>query len=380
MNQATARAQRPGTRTDVVLTGFAAALRAAGLPVTPDRTQTFLQACARLGADQRVGVYWAARACLCPDPELVPVLDDVFSSWFTGQLPRRGRSRGALPPRPLPGLPDLGGSGRREQDQPDDAQVVRARASTQDLLRHRDLADLTPAERALLAELFARLHPRAPRRRSARLAAARRGRVDARATLREELRRGGEPGRLHHRRRATRPRGVVLLLDVSGSMTPYADALLRLGHVWMRSAPAGTEVFTIGTRLTRVSPALAVRDADTALRLAGQAVPDWSGGTRLGEVLQAFCDRWAHRGVARGAVVVVVSDGWERGDPGLLAEQMARLSRLAHRVVWVNPHRGKSGYTPVQSGIVAALPYVDDFLAGHSMATLEELTEVVARA
>jgi len=173
---------------------------------------------------------------------------------------------------------------------------------------------------------------------------------------------------------------VVLLVDVSGSMTAYADALLRLAHVWVRSAPRTTEVFTVGTRLTRVTVPLRGRDPERALREAGEAVPDWSGGTRLGEVLKAFLDRWGARGTARGAVVVLFSDGWERGTPGLLAEQMARLRRLAHRVIWVNPHRGKAGYRPVQGGIVAALPHVDDFVAGHSLATFAEVMEVVGRA
>jgi hypothetical protein len=140
------------------------------------------------------------------------------------------------------------------------------------------------------------------------------------------------------------------------------------------------EVFTLGTRLTHITRALRLRDVERAIVAAGDTVPDWSGGTRLGETLQVFLDRWGQRGTARGAVVVVVSDGWERGDATLLAEQMARLHRLAHRVVWMNPHRGKAGYEPVQGGIVAALPYVDDFVAGHSMATFEELIEVVARA
>jgi uncharacterized protein with von Willebrand factor type A (vWA) domain len=139
-------------------------------------------------------------------------------------------------------------------------------------------------------------------------------------------------------------------------------------------------VFTIGTRLTRVTRAMRIRDGEAAVAAAGDAVPDWSGGTRLGEVMQAFLDRWGQRGVARGAVVVIMSDGWERGDSALLREQMRRLHRLAHRVVWVNPHQGKDGYLPVQGGIVAAMPYIDDFVAGHSMATFEQALEVVARA
>jgi len=201
------------------------------------------------------------------------------------------------------------------------------------------------------------------------------------------LKRMGEPGEVAWRRPAQRPRRVVLLLDVSGSMSSYADALLRLAHRFShpkvdsrtRGAPR-VEVFTVGTRLTRVTRAMRMRDPERAIVAAGETVPDWSGGTRLGETLRIFMDRWGQRGLARGAVVVVFSDGWERGDAGLLGEQMRRLHALAHRVVWVNPHVGKHGYLPVQQGIVAALPYVDDLVAGHSLATFEDLIEVVADA
>ena len=190
---------------------------------------------------------------------------------------------------------------------------------------------------------------------------------------------GGEPVRPRHHRKATRPRRIVLLLDVSGSMSPTPTRCCA-SRTSSPAASRGTEVFTLGTRLTRVTRALRVRDPERALAAAGQAVPDWSGGTRLGETLRAFLDRWGRRGLARGAVVVVFSDGWERGDPALLAEQMARLRRLAHAVVWVNPHVGKDGYLPVQSGIVAALPYTDRLLAGHSLATLQDLLEVIRHA
>jgi uncharacterized protein with von Willebrand factor type A (vWA) domain len=175
---------------------------------------------------------------------------------------------------------------------------------------------------------------------------------------------------------------VVLLVDVSASLRPYADALLRLAHV-VATAPAGrgrVEVFTLGTRLTRVTLALQTSDPERALVRAGEQVPDWSGGTRLGETLKAFLDRWGARGMARGAVVVVFSDGWERGDSAELGEQMQRLSRLAHRVVWVNPHRGKEGYLPVQGGIRAVLPHCDDFVAGHSLRSFDEVLEVVGSA
>jgi uncharacterized protein with von Willebrand factor type A (vWA) domain len=361
---------------DEVLGGFAVALRAAGVPVTMDRTQAFLRACSIVGAAERGGVYWAGRATLCGDHDDLERYDKVFTAWFAGDalLPRaRRESLSRVTQADLSG--DDGGGGDGQEDG-----VVRAAASTTEVLRHRDIATMSPAERAELARLFGGLRPRPPQRISARRRIARRGEIDARRTLRDELRRGGEPARLQHRRRSTRNRRIVVLIDVSGSMGPYADSLLRFAHRVSRANPGRTEVFTIGTRLTRVSRAMRTRETEAALEAAGEVVPDWSGGTRLGEALQAFLDRWGQRGYARGAVAVIMSDGWERGDCVLLGEQMQRLRRLAHRIVWVNPHRGKLGYAPVQSGIVASLPYVDEFIAGHSMATFEEALEVIARA
>ena len=206
---------------------------------------------------------------------------------------------------------------------------------------------------------------------------SRSGALDPRRTVRAMLRRGGEPVRLEHRRRRVRPRRLVLVIDVSGSMQPYADPYLRFAHAAARRR-AGTEVFTIGTRLTRVTREIRDRDPSVALSAVAAAVPDWSGGTRLGELMQAFLDRWGQRGVARGAVVIVASDGWERGEADLLGRQMERLHRLAHRVVWVNPHRGQPGYAPMTAGMVAALPHVDDFVDGHSLAALERLAVVIS--
>ena len=160
-------------------------------------------------------------------------------------------------------------------------------------------------------------------------------------------------------------------------MQPYAEAMLRFAHAATRRR-AGAEVFTIGTRLTRVSRELSTPEPDAALRTVAAAVPDWSGGTRLGDLLKAFLDRWGQRGTARGAVVVIASDGWERGDPALLGEQMQRLQRLAHRVVWVNPHKAKPGYAPLTAGMAAALPWVDDFVDGHCLAALEQLAAVLS--
>lgn len=366
----------PGDAVPLLL-GFTRALRAAGVPVTQDRSHGFLEATALVGLDDRRATYWAGRATLCAGPDDLARYDQVFEAWFDprGELPRRrGDSEPAVPPSAA--LPSLDAPG--EGDTSDD-EVLRAKATTTDVLRHRDVATLDALERQRLATMFASLRPTAPTRRTARHEPWHRGRLDASRTLRDSLRRMGEPGDLAWRRRRVRPRRVVLLVDVSGSMSGYADALLRLAHRFVSAQPR-VEVFTVGTRLTHVTRALHHRDPDRAIVAAGEAVPDWSGGTRLGETLRVFLDRFGQRGMARGSVVVVFSDGWERGDAALLGEQMARLHRIAHRVVWVNPHRGKAGYEPVQGGIAAALPHCDDFVAGHSLATFAELVEVVGRA
>ncbi|WP_426565599.1 vWA domain-containing protein [Angustibacter sp. McL0619] len=366
----------------MVLAGFARTLRAAGVPVTPDRTAAFLTAAAEVGAGDRAGVYWAGRATLCADPDHLRLYDLAFDDWFGGRQPRaRGPEQPpTLPPTTMAALESEAGSGVPEDEQ----DPLRAAASSSEVLRHRDVADLDDVARTQMRQLLAELDVRLPSRRSSRRRPSGRGELDVRRTLREELRRGGEPGPLRYRRAARRPRRVVWLVDVSGSMAPYADVLLRLAHAQVRAGVgqgrSRVEVFTIGTRLTRVTPAFAHRDVELALRAAGEQVPDWSGGTRLGETLAAFNERWGRRGVARGAVVVVCSDGWERGDPVLLGEQVHQLHRLAHRLVWVNPHRGKEGYQPVQGGMAAVLPYVDDFVAGHSVASYARLMEVVARA
>jgi uncharacterized protein with von Willebrand factor type A (vWA) domain len=364
-----------------ILLGFARAVRAAGVPVSSDRAQTFLRAASVAGVGDERATYWAGRATLCSGPEDLDRYDQVFDAWFLADEKARGPRR-QRPDRTVvqAALEEQGSSAGEGHD---DADEMHALASATEILRHRDVAALSAREKARLAAMFASLHPRPPRRTATRRTPWRRGDVDAARTHRQMVRRMGEPADIAWRRRGLRARRLVLLVDVSGSMSPYADALLRLAHAFA-APPAGTseavEVFTVGTRLTHLTRAMRLRDPERAIVAASRTVPDWSGGTRLGETLKVFLDRWGQRGMARGAVVVVFSDGWERGDPALLGEQMLRLHRLAHRVVWVNPHRGKAGYEPVQQGIVAALPYVDDFVAGHSMATFEELIEVVAHA
>lgn len=359
---------------DEILLAFARAVRATGVPVTHDRSMTFLGAVARVGLDHPAAVRVAGRATLCANPDDLDRFDALFEAWFGEELPRTVPSAPAQPrPAPLPeDETDSAGDGG-------DDETIRALASSEEVLRHRDVAELSHAEKAEMHRLLATLSPPTPRRRARRRTPHRWGEVDAARTLRATLRHHGEPGRVAWRRRGMRARRVVLLVDVSGSMSRYADTLLRLGHRFV-VAGGPVEVFTLGTRLTRVTPALRHRDPERALVAAGATVPDWSGGTRLGETLRAFLDRWGQRGLARGAVVVVFSDGWERGDARLLGEQAARLRRLAHAVVWVNPHRGRAGYEPVQVGVVAVLPHVDHFVAGHSLSAYRQVCEVIADA
>ncbi|MEV0797185.1 VWA domain-containing protein [Kribbella sp. NPDC050281] len=360
---------------DLALAGFASALRHAGLAVTSDRVHLFLQAVAALDAGVTADVYWAGRAALCTGPDDTARYDEVFAAWFSGERSNGAARRTTAQSSVQAALEVDDSAGSQDGDQSSNAS-----ASTTEVLRHRDVAELSASDRAHLNRLFGSLRPRIPVRRTVRRRPSHRGDIDPRRTLRAQLRQVGEPARVHYRRRGTRPRRVVVLVDVSGSMRPYADSLLRLAHTVVQRAPRSVEVFTIGTRLTRVTPALRRGDAESALRSAGSVVPDWSGGTRLGEVLKVFLDRWGQRGMARRSIVVVCSDGWERGDTTLLGAQVQRLAALAHRVVWLNPHRGKPGYLPVQTGIVAVLPYLDELVAGHSLASFADLLEVVADA
>jgi uncharacterized protein with von Willebrand factor type A (vWA) domain len=249
------------------------------------------------------------------------------------------------------------------------------------VLRHKDFAAFTHEEFAEARVLMADLRLAGELRRCRRLRPTSResGRPDLRRTVRRALRSGGEPVRRAWLAPAERPRRVVLLCDVSGSMEPYARALVRFLHAAVTARGAGrVEAFALGTRLTRITRELSWRDPDAAIADAANAVTDWSGGTRLGEGLREFNDRWGVRGMARGAVVVIMSDGWDRGDPERLGAEMGRLHRVAHRVVWVNPLKAAPGYAPLARGMAAALPHVDDFVEGHSMASLEHLAAVVA--
>ncbi|WP_406316975.1 VWA domain-containing protein [Streptosporangium sp. NBC_01639] len=370
------RARRPGDRDRpgdgpsgqgsagelvAVMTGFARTLRAAGVPADHERTQGLLRALAHLDPAKPRDVYWAGRFTLCASADDLLRYDRVFHAYFGGLRAGRGEPAAITVTRHTVGMLTAPGG--------DEGPAPVASASAAEVLRNRDVAKMTGTERAEVHRLLALFRVGREQRRSRRLRPSHRGRLDSRATIRETLRRGGETARLRYRAPRTRPRRVVLLVDVSGSMTPYADTLLRLAHALVRCEPRATEVFSAGTRLTRLTAELRHRDPATAMDAVSRAIPDWSGGTRLGEELR----RLLTLNDARGAVVVIASDGWERGDVSLLGAEMGRLSRMAHRVIWANPHKGQEGYQPLTAGMRAALPHIDDFVAGHSLAAFEKL-------
>ncbi|WP_219464549.1 vWA domain-containing protein [Nonomuraea rhizosphaerae] len=348
------------------MTGFARTLRAAGVAADHERTRNLMLALDHLDVTDPAAVYWAGRCTLCAGPDDVPRYDRCFAAYFQGRTAKETRTGATTVTRH---------TAAGEEEGQGEGEAAPGTASAAELLRHRDVARLTDAERAEVHRMLSMLRGRRAQRRSRRYEPAHRGALDQRRTIRDALKKG-EVARLRRRSHATRPRKVVLLVDVSGSMAPYAETLLRFAHALVRSEPRVTRVYSIGTRLTQITAELRHRDPGTALNEVSRTVPDWSGGTRLGEELREYLAR----STARGAIVVIASDGWERGDPDLLGTQMARLARQAYRVIWVNPHKGYDGYRPLTGGMRAALPHLDELVAGHSLAAFEELSERLAHA
>lgn len=358
---------------------FGRVLRGAGLRVGTDRVVEFARAMEELDVGRRDDVYWAGRITLCSRPEDVGIYDRAFGLfWDKGEI---------LKPRPKPKvrvstltpedsvLPPKKSAERNEAGE----EAVKLRYSPVEVLRSKDFALYSPEEFTELQRLLADLRLSGALKKSRRLEPALRGRHDPRRTLRGAMRTGGEAVRHRFRKARVQPRRVVLLCDVSGSMAPYSRVLLRFLHAGVISG-ARLEAFSIGTRLTRITRELNTRDPDMALRQISGSVKDISGGTRLGDAIKEFVDRWGQRGMARGAVVVILSDGWDRGDVNVLAEQMRRISRLAYRVIWVNPLKSAPGYKPLAAGMAAAMPHVDVFLSGHNFDSLQELARAIAAA
>jgi len=362
--------------------GFVDALRRRGAVIGLDRALSYQRALTVVDFSKRAEVYWAGRATLLGRPEDLADYDDVFASWWLtagDRIDPASASRLAVDvgfddePADGPSPPELRSGDTRRP-------IVTVRWSPAEALRRRDFATYDPGEIAEARRLIARLRLRGAMRRSHRWepSRARTGRLDTRATVRAMMRTHGELVARPTRRRRDVARRVIVLCDISGSMEPYARPFARFAHA-VANGRRRVEIFTIGTRMTRVTHELRSHDPDAALAAVAATVRDWSGGTRLGEGLRTFNDSWGSRGLARGAVVLILSDGWDRGDVLLLGREMQRLRRTAHRIVWVNPLKASEGYEPTAQGMAAALPWIDELVEGHSLGSLEDLVEVIAR-
>jgi uncharacterized protein len=388
-----------GTARDPIspLVEFGRDLRGRGLPVGTGRILTFCRAVASLGLADRDSLYWAGRISLIARQDQIEAFDEAFDDWYASldrsgelsielQLPGAGADSEVHDVElPLELEVQLGSTAAEwhglqdEDEEPEDDEEagIRIVASGVEVLRSKSFGELTDEERARVAKMIRELVVRAPRERMRRTKPSAKGSVfDLRRTLRSSLRTQGEPFERAWKTRRSRVRPLVLILDVSGSMAPYSRALMQFAYAAM-AAGRRVEVFCFGTRLTRVTRTLRTKDPDRALHEIGKQVEDWEGGTRIGESLKELLDGWSQRAALRGSVVVLCSDGLERGDPELLRAQMARLRRLAHKVVWVNPLKGSPRYEPLARGMTAALPSVDVFLAGHNLESLEHLGRVL---
>ncbi len=375
-------------------------LHEAGVSVTPARSADLARALALVRPVARRRLYWTTRAVLVSDPAQVAAFDAVFFAIFgdrfadatvapdhlrtvaapTDDRPASDRSTSpdaSPPPDARQGVSAPRPSAGDERQDGAEIEVPLAMASDEERLADTRFDALEPHELAQLYEMMSRLRLATPTRRTRRHEAARRGRrIDMRRTLRASLRTGGDPIRLARRRRRVVNRRLVMLCDISGSMEPYARAYLQFLACAAGSGPKA-EAFAFATRLTRLTRALASRHPERAIQRAAVAAPDWSSGTRIGEALKEFNDRHGRRGMARGAVVVILSDGWERGDPMLVGREMERLGRLAHRIVWVNPRVGASAFSVQAGGMVAALPHCDALVSGHSFRALGEVVDAI---
>jgi hypothetical protein len=390
---------------------FGRALRTAGLDVGPSQVQDAVAALASVDVGSREQCYWALRCALTSSPEHAEIYDRAFASFWAGgaeavparpgagagaqEDAREGSGAAGDEPDSREGAGESGPRAARDADarlgralDPDargagdnEAEGERGESGTRvsalERLARMDFARYGERELRDASRLLERIAAAAPVRRSRRQRAARDGRVfDKRQTLRAAMRTEGYPLACRWRRARVVPRKLVFLVDISGSMQPYARVMVMFMQAAVR-AHARVEAFTFATRLTRVTRELEHRDQEQALRAAAALVRDWAGGTRIGENLAALNDHWGPLGITRGAVVIIVSDGWERGDPTLLGQEMEILRRMAHTVIWVNPLSAEPGYAPLAKGMAAAMPHLDHFLPGHNLRSLETLAQVL---
>jgi uncharacterized protein with von Willebrand factor type A (vWA) domain len=360
---------------------FARILRGAGLDVPLDSVIVFVGALTQLGLENRENVYWSAHATLIRRHEDVQIFDRAFKVFWEQQIAVETATFEAQHESITLLVDDEDANTDDSSAEPiEDENTIALRFSKIETLREKDFAAYNQLELREAEQFMASLRLAGPPKKSLRLIKTNRhgARHDIRRTMRATLQHDGEPIERYWREPSTKLRRLVVLLDISGSMEPYARALLRFMHAAVVGRQR-VEAFTFGTRLTRITKELTSRDPDKALAQTSAQVSDWSGGTRLGECLQSFNDNWGVGGMARGSIFVILSDGWDRGDPKVLADQMSRLSRVAYRVIWVNPLKVSPGYAPLARGMAAAMPYIDEFVEGHSLEALRELTEVISK-
>jgi uncharacterized protein with von Willebrand factor type A (vWA) domain len=363
-----------------VLVNFGRALRAEGLAVGSGDILIYCNAMTSLDPTDLLDLYWAGRTCLITRREDIPVYDEVFRAFFLAadspmqelfQVKAQADAESETPFE----IPATEPSGEQREE---DEALLGLMASNVETLKHKSFAGCTDAEREALRRIMARMRLTPPRRRTRRTRPARSGRTpDLRRTIRGSLRTHGEMVDLYWRQRRLRLRPLILILDVSGSMADYSRALVQFAYSANR-ASAKVEVFCFGTRLSHITRPLQSRNPDTALSQAAKHVVDWEGGTRIGDSLDRFVRSWGRRGMGRGGVVVICSDGLDRGDPEVLATAMERLRRLCHHIVWMNPHKGDNrDYQPQTLGMKVAYPHIDVLLSGHDLSSLEELAELL---
>jgi len=347
-----------------------------GIEVPIASTIVFHEALGKIGIHERDNVYWAGRTTLLSQPGDIPIYDEAFQSFWEGSIrveilkPNEVDNFASLPDSEI----DL----EEVEDGINYDNIASLKYSRSEILSEKDFALYSDEELDEVYNLMKSIELIGGKRQSRRRIATSRQtkHPDLKKIVKSSFRTGGEPIKRHFTQRGEKTRQIIFLLDISGSMESYARALLR----FIQAAVVGrrrVEAFTLGTRLTRITRELSNRDLDAALSHTSQSVSDWSGGTRLGEAFQEFINNWGQRGLGRGSTIVILSDGWDRGDASIMTEQMGRLSRISHQIIWMNPLKVSPGYEPLAQGMAAALPFVDQFIEGHSLESLNELAELL---
>ncbi len=368
--------QKVSATPELLAQSFVTYLRVMGIEVPIASTIIFHEALGKIGIHERDNVYWAGRTTLLSQPDDIPTYDEAFQSFWEGSIrveilePNEVSNFASFPDSEI----DLD----EAKDGINDENIVSLKYSRSEILSEKDFALYSEEELDEVYNLMKSIELIGGKRQSRRRIATSRQtkHPDLKKIMKSSFRTGGEPIKRHFTHRGEKTRQIVFLLDISGSMESYARALLR----FIQAAVVGrrrVEAFTLGTRLTRITKELSNRDLDAALIHTSQSVSDWSGGTRLGEAFQEFINNWGQRGLGRGSTIVILSDGWDRGDASVMTEQMSRLSRISHQIIWMNPLKVSPGYEPLAQGMAAALPFIDQFIEGHSLESLNELAELL---